>query len=79
MAPDENGWREYSKLVLKELEDHGELIEKLDDKVGDFRLEMTEKLGNLDKELGMLKIRAAGWGAIAGAVPGLIIVILKYR
>ena len=38
----QNGWNEYSKLVLKELESLGSSIEGLNEKIQDLKADITE-------------------------------------
>ena len=65
MATGTNGWDEYRKLVLKELEDLGlEMIRARKD-LSDIKIEIRE-----------LKIRSGIWGAIGGAIPVLLTIIL---
>ena len=56
-----NGWNEYSKMVLKELENN-----EKDHKI------MMDKLNKIQVEIAMLKVKSGVWGAIAGAIPVII-------
>jgi len=47
----ENGWGEYSKLVLKELETLAQGIKDLNDSISDMRKEITEIRAKEDKIL----------------------------
>jgi len=47
----ENGWGEYSKLVLKELETLAQGIKDLNDSINDMRKEITEIRAKEDKIL----------------------------
>lgn len=51
-----NGWTEYSRLVLSELEKHGERLEKL-----------SEQMIKHGEELAQLRVKAGIWGAVSGA------------
>jgi len=53
-----NGWKEWSKFVLKELERLNECYETLD-----------QKMDKLSKEVAMLKVKSGVWGLIGGAIP----------
>jgi hypothetical protein len=56
----ENGWSEYSKLVLSELEKHGEKLER-----------MSGQLIRHGEELAQLKVKAGMWGAVSGTIVGI--------
>ena len=53
-------WTAYQKLVLAELK-------RLD---GNDQ-QLFDRLGKIDVEIGKLQIRAGVWGALAGAVPAV--------
>jgi len=64
-----NGWNEWSKHVLLELERLNECYDKLDIK--------TNKLFT---EIATLKVKSGVWGLIGGAIPvgiGLVILIIR--
>ena len=65
-----NGWHEWSRYVLKELE-----------RLNVNQEEMNEKITNILIEIGMLKVKAGVWGLVGGAIPvigvGLIWLISK--
>jgi hypothetical protein len=56
----DNGWEQYQKLVLSELEKHGGRLEK-----------MSEQMIKHGEELAQLKVKAGIWGAVSGAVVGI--------
>ncbi len=61
-----NGWDEYKKLILSEMQDNK-----------DFRKEVRESLVNLKTDVGGLKVKAAIAGGAAGLVmTGAISLIL---
>lgn len=51
MTNDNNGWGEYSKLVLKELETLAQGIKDLNESLNDMKKEMTEIKAKEDKIL----------------------------
>lgn len=55
-----NGWPEYSKLVMSELEKHGEKLEKL-----------SQQMVVHGEDIAQLRVKAGVWGAISGAVMGI--------
>jgi len=70
-----NGWNEWSKFVLKELERLNGQIERISEKI--------ESQNNLyTKEITNLKIATAKqgaiWGFIAGAIPVIVSIVLKF-
>lgn len=67
----ENGWHEYQKLVLSDLQRLNTQIEHL-----------TEKVDDLTKATEVLKIKTNIWWALAASVPGfgaLILFFLGYH
>jgi hypothetical protein len=53
----ENGWSEYSKLVMSELNKHGDKLEKI-----------SEQMIRHGEELAQLRVKAGIWGAVSGTV-----------
>ena len=75
MADDKkNGWSEYQKLVLAELERLDKGVEELDKKVDKIR---EHDLANIKTEIKLLKYKSTLWGAVAGGIPALILVLIK--
>jgi hypothetical protein len=65
----ENGWSEYQKLVLSELEYNNQAITKL-----------QEQVSLIQQQLSAIQVKASMLGLFAGLVPGtaaLILVVLK--
>ncbi len=60
----DDGWQEWSKYVLTELERNHEDHKSI-----------MKALNAIQVELGMLKVKAGLWGALAGAVPAIIAVL----
>jgi len=52
---DENGWGEYSRLVLKELETLGTSIKELNESINDMKREITEIRAREDKVHDLMK------------------------
>jgi len=61
----ENGWTEWSKYVLKELE-----------RLNDSQTTIEKRLNNIDISIGMLKVKSGIWGAIAGAIPAVVALVI---
>ncbi len=53
-----NGWNEYQKLVLSEINRINEKVKIMD-----------EKLIQIQVSIAMLKVKSGMWGALAGSVP----------
>ena len=66
MSPpsDSNGWREYQRLVLDKLESLEEHGRALDEKVTKLRVEVAA-----------LKVKSGLWGALAGLLPAIGILL----
>ena len=68
MLPNENnGWNEWSKYVLKELERLNTCYERLD-----------EKLDKVNNDIITLKLKAGVWGALAGAIPVIVTILIWF-
>jgi hypothetical protein len=61
MPPETNGWMEYKRLVLQQLESLTDEVKELRDEVSRLRV-----------DVGQLKVQAASWGAVAGIFAGLL-------
>lgn len=63
--PDTNGWNEWGKHVLAELERQNGLIEAL-----------RRSTARIETEIALLKLKAGFWGALAGAVPAVMAIAI---
>ncbi len=63
---EENGWKEHQRLVLSELKRQGNWLESLDRRMGDIRVEVAK-----------LQVKSGLWGAVAGGVMTIIIIVIK--
>ena len=61
----ENGWREYQRLVLAQLEEHGDGIARVDANIQSLR---SNDLADIKIEIAMLRVKASIWGAGSGLV-----------
>jgi archaellum component FlaC len=86
--PDANGWEQWSKYVLKELERINETYSKLDSKIDEVRERMNilhnerfEKLDGkinvLQANLTMLHIKVAGIGAVSSLITTIVVLLLS--
>lgn len=62
-----NGWTEWSKHVLKELERLNEEINKINQRVNDLEVEVAK-----------LQVKASIWGGVAGFITTLIALVIQY-
>lgn len=60
-----NGWNEWSRYVLKELERLNHNYEQLDGRISKIQV-----------DIGMLKVKAGVWGALAGGIPSIIAIVI---
>jgi hypothetical protein len=64
----ENGnWNSWAVYVLKELERLNSCYSSLDDKIG-----------KIQQDIAMLKVKAGIWGAIGGCIPIIIMLAIKF-
>lgn len=66
MADNGNGWTEYQRLVLSELERHSQAL---------HQIEMNLK--KIDVDLATLKVKAGLWGLMGGLIPVAIAVFIE--
>jgi hypothetical protein len=62
----ENSWVEHQQLVLSELKRQGKWLESLDRRLGDLRVEVAK-----------LQVKSGLWGAVAGGVMTVIVIVVK--
>lgn len=67
MAHSDNGWDEWSKYVLKELERLNACYENIE-----------TDLRKIHVEIATLQVKAGIFGAIGGAIPVIVIIALSY-
>ena len=61
-----NGWTEYQRLVLTELERHSEALDDLHDKMGELKIELVT-----------LRIKSTLWGTMGGTLPVLVFLLIQ--
>lgn len=67
------GWSEYRKLVISELERLGRMIAVVDSKVDALN---TSEISQLKVEVAMLKVRCAIIGAVFGTIPAIVMIFI---
>jgi len=68
-----NGWNEWSKHVLLELNRLNDLYSGLTDALQERNDAINKEIQEVRVELATLKIKASLWGATAGMVPALMV------
>lgn len=66
MSPEDSGWDEYRRLVVKELEDRAEA-----------QLRLEDKLSILEKELAVLQAKTALVATVLGAAASALVGFIK--
>jgi hypothetical protein len=61
-----NGWNEYQKLVLHELQEHTKELDKI-----------NAEIQKIHVEVATLKVKSGVWGLIAGSIPVAIAIAMK--
>jgi hypothetical protein len=73
----QNGWNEYQRLVLAELERHNTRLETIDEKISAVRVDLVKLQVELAAEIATLKVKSGLWGALAGILTVLIALGIK--
>jgi hypothetical protein len=68
----ENGWGEYKRLVLKQLEDGIQATRDLDAKCMLEMEKLSQKLDTLSRDYLVTKTKIVTWGAFAGLVVSVL-------
>ena len=85
---DNNGWREYQKLVLSELRRLDSTVEKLGDRIDravkhergnrqQVEANTHTEVSRIALEVHGLKIKAGIWGLLGGLLPVMTAIVLK--
>ncbi len=69
---DSKDWTEDRRLVLYELRRLGKSVEKIDDKLDKNRLVFEHRISKIHTEVVTLKVKSSTWGAIGGAIFGIL-------
>jgi len=81
-----DGWSEYQKLVLSTLEDHKDLINKVNDRISDeikgvdakVNEIRTQDIPSIHVEIAMLKVKSGIWGLVGGLLMFLVTLGLNF-
>ena len=74
----QNGWREHARLVMATLDSHTAELTALRREQTEFRIAMERHLGEIRGEQKTQRLKAGMWGAVAGAVPAILAVVLIF-
>lgn len=69
------GWGEYKRHVVGELDRLTQEVRSLREELGRFR---ADDISAIKVEVAMLKVKAGLWGAVAGAVPATVAALLWF-
>ncbi len=69
-----DGWNEWSKHVLLELNRLNTLYSQLTDALQERNDAINKEIQDMRVELATLKVRASMWGALAGLVPAMVVI-----
>lgn len=67
VTEDGEGWSRYEKLVIHRLDEVDERLEHLEEAVVLMRIELAQR-----------KVKAGLWGALAGAIPATVAIVLSW-
>lgn len=80
-TPHQNGWNEWSRHVLAELQRLHGTIENLEDKIeilkDDFTKNFNDELRKIQVDIAMLQVKSGIWGLLGGLIPVLIYLVLE--
>lgn len=76
MGESGDGWDQYSKLVLSELQRHDANHEKTIARIEHLNTSMNNRFNKLEIEINTLKVKSGIWGMIAGMIPGAIYLLI---
>lgn len=68
---DHDNWAEYRRLVLSEIERLTVEMQRLDVKLQAIRV---DDIPTVRREITMLQVKSGVWGAVAGAIPAVIVI-----
>lgn len=67
-----NGWAEWGRHVLKELERLNDCYNQINQQMTKQNADIAKYQAKVDAQISALQVKAGVWGLIAGAVPGAI-------
>jgi division protein CdvB (Snf7/Vps24/ESCRT-III family) len=73
---DGDGWDQYAKHVLAELQRLSSSSEAHAEALNDTKMEFVKEMQAVRVEIAMLKMKAGVWGLVAGAIPPICMILL---
>jgi len=73
----ENGWNEYSKLVLHELERLNQCRDKDRKDMAEFKDCVKRSFEKIRIDLAILKVKAGIWGMAGAAIPIVLWIVIE--
>ena len=64
---DENGWDQYQRLVLSELQRLSTGMEKL-----------ADQMSRVHTQVALLKLKAGGWSILGGSIAVIAFILIQY-
>jgi hypothetical protein len=74
---DRDGWNEWGKHVLTELQRLNTNIEGMETRHSVHREDVAKELGGLKSEIAVLQVKAGLWGVFGGALPVVVLLLLE--
>lgn len=71
----DDGWNEYKRLILSELERISDSLSDIDEKMDN---KIINEVAKLQVEIAMLKVKSGIWGALAGVIAAISILLLSF-
>lgn len=72
-----NGWGEWSRFVLKELERLNTAIEQMEGSQSRANKEIYKELSEIRTEIATLQLKAGVWGLLGAAIPITLMMIAQ--
>ena len=78
MPPGDDGWKEWSKFVLKELKRLGDACEEFPKAIQGLTQKVNDEISQLKAEVAMLKVKSGIWGSIGAIIVIGIVYLSRY-
>ena len=74
-VPEANGWLQWGKHVLEELKRLSDNCDSTQSELADYKVSHAEEHADIKADIRELQVKAAAWGALAGAIPAAIAIV----